>query len=92
MRRVTFVKPTKPTETNSAADETNVAENNPLQREGDPKSSEKNSNAKDIARTTGPASKTDQKQNPVHNSALLAMIEQELKDEIKKEFANTKES
>jgi hypothetical protein len=85
MRRVTFVKTVKPTETETAADDTQLAENNPLRRAGDSKSGERASNAKGISRTSDPASNISQKQNSVHDSALLTMIEQELTDETPEE-------
>ncbi|MCH7688478.1 MAG: hypothetical protein IH899_17645 [Planctomycetes bacterium] len=85
MRRITFVKPAKPTETKSAADETKLAENNPLRRADDSKSSEQDSNVKGISRTSGLASESSQKQNSIHDPALLTMIERELKDETPEE-------
>ena len=85
MRRITFVKPVKPTETETAADDTKLRENNPLRRAGDAKSTQQDFNAKGTSRTAGSASKIGQKQNPAHNGALLAMIEQELKDETPEE-------
>lgn len=85
MRRIAFVKPIKPTETKTAADETKLAENNPLRRAGDSNSNQQDSDAKETSRTSGLASITGRKQNPAHNSALLTLIEQELKDETPEE-------
>ena len=85
MRRITFVKPVKPTETKTDTDETKLAQNNPLRRAGDPESREQDSNAKGTSRTAGPASKNSQKQNPIHDSTLLTMIERELKNETPQE-------
>jgi hypothetical protein len=45
------------------------------------KSGEQDSNAKDVSPTAELASQKSPKQNPIHDSALLTMIEQELKNE-----------